>query len=239
MAANGLWRRLLRYDLASLMFVMLCACGYLGSYRYGERAGAKKAYDESFFYKQHSLVDLLVEIPAKDEREKRTAEFAEHIKASLAPASWNASGPQQGEMVVLPQFGSLLVGQHGAVHDQIAVAIDRLRSDANRQHVDEAVKELESLCAQKCGPTILASFTSQDTLRFEALQQRYECVVQGLEKAWGGPRFAGECTEVGFPVWSAAYKIAVWPANGGEAYIALQDRPNLGRVVLAGWRAGD
>jgi uncharacterized membrane-anchored protein len=239
MAEGRRWRGLLRFNLAAMMFVTLCVCAYLGSYRYGERAGAKQQYDESYFIRVYSLADLLIETPGDDERDKQAAAIAENMKSTVAPASWTSPDMQHGEIQVFPRNGSLIVGQHGAVHDQIAAAIDNLRDDAHSQHVEAAVKGIESLSAKRHDPIVLASFTSQDSLHSEAIEQRYESVIQGIEKHWGSPRFAGECTEVGFPAWSVAQKIAIWSSNGGEAYIAIQELPQLGRVLLTGWRSRD
>lgn len=239
MAGTGWWRGLLRFNLAALMFVTLCVCGYLGSYRYGERAGAKQHYDESYFIKVYSLADLLFETPNEDQRDKHAAAIVEKLKSTVAPASWTAPDMQHGEIQVFPRNGSLIIGQHGAVHDQIATAIEGLRSEGNRKQAEAAVKDIKSLGAEKHEPIVLASFSSQDSLHLEAIKQRYESVVQGVEQQWGSPRFAGECTDIGFPAWSVAQKIAVWSSNGGEVYVAVQDQPELGRVVLTGWREVD
>jgi hypothetical protein len=239
MAESRRWRGLLRFNLAALMFLTLCVCGYLGSYRYGERAGAKKQYDESYFIKTYSLADLLIETSGDDDRDKQAAAIAEKLKSTVAPASWTAPDMPHGEIQVFPRNGSLIIGQHGTVHDQIAAAIEKLRKDANQNHVETAVKGINSLGAKSHEPIVLASFSSQDSLHREAIELRYESVMRGIEQQWGSPRFAGECTEVSFPTWSVAQKIAVWSSNGGLAFVALQDRPELGRVVLAGWREAD
>jgi hypothetical protein len=239
MAGRGRWSWLLQFNLATLMFVTLCVCGYLGSYRYGERAGAKQQYDESFFFKVYSLADLLIDTSSHDQRDKKLAEIAEKLTLTVAPTSWAAPAAQHGEIQVFLPNGSLVIGQYGAIHDQIVAAIDNLRRDGNRAHVEAALNDMGSLDASTPEPIVLASFTLQDSLHSEAIKQRYESVIQGVEKQWGSPRFAGECTELGFPAWSVAQKIAVWSCNGGEAYVAVQDRPELGRVVLAGWREAD
>ena len=68
MAGTERWRDLLCFNLAALMFVTLCVCGYLGSYRYGERAGAKQQYDELSFTKMCPVADFLIDTSGDAER---------------------------------------------------------------------------------------------------------------------------------------------------------------------------
>jgi hypothetical protein len=240
MAESRRWRGLLRFNLAALMFVTLCVCGYLGSYRYGERAGAKQYYDESFFTKMYPLADLLIDTRSDAKRTEQAAAIIKQLQATVSPASWTAPDMQHGEIQWYPQTGALIVSQHGAVHDQLAPALENLRKDASRKLVEAAFKDIEPLGANtRHKPIVLVSFSSPDNLKHQAIEQRFESIVQGVEQHWGRPRFGGECTEVGFPAWAVAQKIAVWSSNDGEAYIALQEQPELGRVVLAGWREAD
>ena len=232
-------KRLFRFSIGMMLFAMLCVSGYFGSHRSGQTAGVKDRYDQSHFIKTHNVADLVSLQPTADDREKSYGRIIDYLQSTVAPESWSATEPDGEfcEIQPFPTAGSLVISQYGAVHDQIEVALRAFRDHQMKSQDDAAAAEIERLAAdEQTEPVVLSKFSSGEPLAMSAVEQRYDGTVRNLTERWGDPRFNGECTDAGFPNWSVAQSIATWPKNGGDAYLAVQDWPDMGRVLLTGWR---
>jgi hypothetical protein len=235
-------KRLFRFSIGMMLFAMLCVSGYLGAHRAGQKAGAKDLYDVSFRTKVHNFSDLAIDQSNQGEREELLGEISELLHTTVAPESWASTGAT-GEMCGIqpfPAMASLIISQRGAVHDQIDPALQAYRDRQLKAHTDEAAAEIERLAAdEQTEPVVLTRYPPDEPLAASAVELRYENAVRTLMERWGSPHFSGKCTDAGFPLWSVAQSIATWPKNGGEAYLAVQDLPEAGRVLLTGWRPRD
>jgi hypothetical protein len=221
-----------------MLFAMLCVSGYLGAHRAGERAGAKVRYDESFFSKVYDLADVVIEQPDPEQRVSLYYEIIQLVQASVAPKSWGAADAdvQICDIKTFPPSG-LLASQYGAAHDQIAATLQSFRDRRMKAQTDKAAAEIERLAAdEQTEPVVLSRFPQDEPLAWAALDLRYENAVRAITERWGSPRFNGPCIDAGFPLWSVAQSVATWPKNGGESYLAVQELPKVGRVLLTGWR---
>lgn len=238
---NSRWhpRRLLRFSLGALLFVMLAACIGLGSYSAGRKAGESQRYAESFFVKVYPFADLAAQAPDDAARRDLHDDLVGHLKTTVAPASWESvdGNGQSGEIYNFSDNSSLVIHQSGAVHDQIDAALTTFRDEQTAAQFEQAVATVDSLVAEENDePVVLVSFPINDKLAPSAVEVSYDNLVRRLTTSWGKPRFCGQCFDRGFPAWSLAQSIAHWSKRGGDVYIAIQDRPNQGRVIVGGWR---
>jgi hypothetical protein len=235
-------KRLFRFSIGMMLFAMLCVSGFLGAHRAGEKAGAKALYDVSFRTKVHNFSDLAIDQANQGERDKLLGEISELLHGTVAPESWTATGPN-GELCDIqpfPAMAGLIISQVGAVHDQIDAALQAYRDQHLKSQTEKAAAEIERLAAdEQTEPVVLSRFPQNEPLAWAAVDLRYENAVRNLTERWGKPRFSGACIDAGFPPWSVAQSITIWPKNGGEAYLAVQDLPDVGRVLLTGWRPRD
>jgi hypothetical protein len=242
MAAGFHPKRLFRFSIGMMLFAMLCISGYLGAHRAGQKAGANALYDVSFHTKVHNLSDLVIDQPNQGARDKLFEEIRKSLQTTVAPESWASTGAN-GEMCDIQPFpaaASLIISQRGAVQVQIDAALQAYRDRQLKAHTDKVVAEIERLAAdEQTGPVVLSQFPQNEPLALAAVELRYENAVRNLTERWGASHFSGACTDAGFPLWSVAQSIATWPKNGGEAYLAVQDFPEAGRVLLVGWRPRD
>lgn len=235
-------KRLFRFSIGMMLFAMLCVSGYLGAHHAGARTGAKDRYDESYFVRVHTLADLMIERPDPQEREALYDEVIQLLQTTVAPKSWGVADAD-GQICDIQQFSTnagLVISQYGYAHDQIDAALQAYRDRQLKAQTDKAAAEIEQLAAdEQTDPVVLTRYSKNEPLALAAIELRYENAVRNLTERWGTPRFSGACTDAGFPLWSVAQSIAAWPKNGGEAYLAVQDLPESGRVLLAGWRPRD
>ena len=233
-------KRLFQFSIRTMLFAILCVSGYLGAHRIGERAGAARRYDESFFIKIYSVADLVIEHSEPNDREQQCLEIIAYLRSNVALESWGASNAA-GQIYEIQPFsanGSLIVSQRGAVHRQLDAALHAYRQRQTRHHTDKATSEVERLAADQLSePVVLTSYSLAKPLEAAAGELRFDSTVRALTDRWGNPGFKGECTDAGFPLWSVAQSTAIWPKAGGDAYIAVQDWPDVGRALVVGWRS--
>jgi len=239
MAAGFRLKRLFRFSIGMMLFAMLCVSGYLGAHRTGERIGAKVRYDESFFTKVYNLADMAVDQLAAEQRNALLDGTKQFLQTTVATKSWGVADAdgQICEIHPFPTHASLAISQYGYAHDQIDAALQAYRDRHLKSQTEKATAEIERLAAdEQIEPVVLSRFPQNEPLAWAAVDLRYENAVRNLTERWGSPRFSGECIDAGFPAWSVAQSIATWPKNGGEAYLAVQELPEVGRVLLTGWR---
>jgi hypothetical protein len=241
MAASSRWRRLFRFSLGGLLFVTLCTCVYLGSHRVGERAGARQQYDESFVTKTYNIGDLLIEAQTPAQRDQVYADVIASIRSTISPQSWTVPGEHKCEIAEFPSNASLVVSQFGKAHDQIPLVLKDIRRNQLQKSTAEALDEIEKLEQNSASePAVLVSYPAKnDALFHGAIANRFADLTDELSANWGAPTFAGQCTDEGFPAWSAARSLATWPRGDGELYLAIQNSPGVGEAVVAGWQADD
>ncbi|MBA3485060.1 MAG: hypothetical protein H0T51_24960 [Pirellulales bacterium] len=122
-------KRLFRFSLGTLLFAMLCACGYFGNYRAGQLAGTQDRYDQLHFMKAYDVSDLMVDLSTTAQRQKRYREITEFLKRTVAADSWKSEGQVTCEIYPFPPVESLAIMQRGAVHDLIEVAMLKFREE--------------------------------------------------------------------------------------------------------------
>lgn len=231
-------KRLFRFNIGTMLFATLCVSVYLSSHRAGERNGAKDRYDESFVTKVYNFSDVAISRPDPSRRDELYGEIIDHLRTTVATESWTLTG-DYGEMCDIqpfPAMASLIITQRGAMHDQIDAALGEYRDRQTKAQTEKGMREIERLAAdERIEPVVLTNYSADEPLAASAVELRFQNTVRNLAERWGDPRFSGKCTDAGFPDWSVAQSIATWPKNGGEAYLAVQDWPEVGRVLLTGW----
>jgi hypothetical protein len=232
-------RRWLRFNLRAILFLSLCVCGYFGFQQIGIRAGEKQRHDESYFIKTYPLGDVLAEAPTDEARGKLLKEASQFLKQQIPSDNWEAAidYEQHGEISPLTISGCLVIAQSGAIHDRIDKALRQFRQDRLKERDDKAVATLNRLLRQANDyTTVLVEYPLKEPLAAVAVDSRYEGLVQRLNSDYGTPQFSGKCIERGFPSWSAAQSLTSWKRSGGVLFVAVQDWPEKGRVVVDGWR---
>jgi hypothetical protein len=122
-------KRLFRFSLGTLLFAMLCACGYFGNYRAGQLAGTRDRYDQTHFMKTYDVSDLTVDLTTTAQRQQRYREIIGFLKRTAAPESWKSDGQMACEVYPFPSVESLAIMQRGVVHDQIEAAMLKFRKE--------------------------------------------------------------------------------------------------------------
>lgn len=243
MAVVPLGRRLFRFSLGGLLFVTLATCVYLGSHRVGERAGAQRQYDESFFIKTYNIDDLLIEAESLAQRDEILSSTVARIRSTVSPQSWMRPGEppaeRRGELAEMPSGGTLAISQSGLAHDQILQVLNQIRRERLQASTEQALVEIEKLEQRSTTqPAVLVSYTPRNFAEIRgAILNRFADLTERLTSRWGTPAFAGQCTDEGFPAWSAAQSLVAWPRRGGDLYLAVQYSPGVGEAVVAGWHA--
>jgi hypothetical protein len=122
-------KRLFRFSLGTLLFAMLCACGYFGNYRAGQLVGTQDRYDQTHFMKAYDVSDVMVDLSTTAQRQQRYREITEFLKRTVAPDSWKSEGHVTCEIYLFPSVESVAIMQRGAVHDQIEAAMRKFREE--------------------------------------------------------------------------------------------------------------
>jgi hypothetical protein len=241
MAVNGRWhpRRLLRFNIGTLLFVMLALSVGLGGYAAGRRSGERQLRAETFVVKTYPLADVIGVLPDDATRQALFDEVIEHLVTNVSPQTWIEAGAAEegGEIQPFLTNASLVVNQSGAVHDEITTTLTKFCDERTRTQFDQAIATIDALAIEeRSEPVVLVSFPNGGDLALAAVETSYDRLVSRLKKDWGTPRFSGQCFERGFPYWSLAQSITQWSKKSGDVYIAIEDRPGVGRVVIGGWR---
>ena len=116
-------RRGLRFSMATLLFVVLCLCGYLAGHKQGYRDG-KALWDiMPLYHKVYLASDLL-------DSETEFDEIMSNIAREVVPESWEDTG---GNCTVkaFPEKGSLVVGANSYVHEEVVKYFKTLRDEKN------------------------------------------------------------------------------------------------------------
>lgn len=238
---NASWHpgRLLRFNIGTLLLVMLALSVGLGSYAAGRLAGERQLRAETFTVRTYPLADLAGALPDDAARQALFDEVIEHLVTSVSPQSWIESGADwaDGEIQPFPTNASLVVHQTGDVHEQVEAALAKFRDERTKAQFDQVVATIDALAdEERAEPVTLVSFPTGGKLAQMAIETSYDSLVDRLRSEWGTPRFSGHCYERGFPYWSLAQSITQWSKKSGDVYIAIEDRPGVGRVVIGGWR---
>jgi hypothetical protein len=138
-------KRLFRFSLGTLLFAMLCACGYFGNYRAGQLAGTQDRYDQSHFMKAYDVFDVMADQPTTAHRQRRYREITEFLKRTVAPDSWKSDGQVTCEIYPFPSVASLAIMQRGVVHDQVEVAMLKFREELAKKSDPSSVPSAEKV----------------------------------------------------------------------------------------------
>ena len=238
---NARWhpRRLLRFNIGTLLFVMLALSVGLGGFAAGRQAGERQLRAETFVVRTYPLADVLGVLPDDAARQALFDEVIEHLITTVSPQTWVEAGAVDpgGEVQPFLTNASLVISQSGAVHDKIEQSLAKFCEERTKGQFDQAVATIDALAVEeRSEPVVLVSFPSGGNLAQAAVETSYDRLVGRLKGDWGTPRFSGPCYERGFPYWSLSQSITQWSKKSGDVYIAIEDRPGLGSVVIGGWR---
>jgi hypothetical protein len=120
-------KRVFRFSIAALLFLMLCLGGYLSAYRVGFNAG-KVAFDSSIMIRRvYPIGDLVASQPTAGANPADYDFIIDRIVSTVAPSTWMAQGSGEGEIQPFPANLSLVVSQNNANHAATAALLERLR----------------------------------------------------------------------------------------------------------------
>jgi len=116
-----------RISMATLLFVVLCVCGYLAGHKQGYRDG-KALWDIMPVYGEVYLASDLLEDRGPTEVDSELDKIVSRIKREVVPECWEDAG---GNCTVkaFPENRSVVVGANQYVHEEIKVHLKTLRDE--------------------------------------------------------------------------------------------------------------
>jgi hypothetical protein len=130
-------RRVIRYSLAMVLFIITCLCGYLGGYHAGYKAGDDEwSYGRAYAI-TYNVADLVAPTPDFVPAHQGAPDFD-----NLVAAVTDAVGDQLEEQFAIrpfPQNLSLVVSGSGIVHRRVNRLLSDLRKNTPR--VKEEMEE--------------------------------------------------------------------------------------------------
>jgi hypothetical protein len=120
-------KRVLRFSVAAMLFLMLCLGGYLGGYRVGFNRGTQDAANATIFVRTYPVADLLTPKNPAATASPDFDELIDVIVATVSPKDWMEKGTGDGEIQPFPSNMSLVVAQNQANHQAIADLLEGLR----------------------------------------------------------------------------------------------------------------
>jgi hypothetical protein len=139
MAVHSSLKRIFRFSIATLLFAMLCVCGYFSGQRSGYRsgfdAGLQGGEDHArLFVKEYEVTDLVF---PRNPSSKGSADYRgliELLHTSVAPETWTINGAGRGNVQLsahtslFTRNASVLITQSQEVHAKIAGLFKQLRT---------------------------------------------------------------------------------------------------------------
>jgi hypothetical protein len=120
-------RRLFHFSLGTLLWVMLCVCGYFGGFRAGQVAADRDRYAQLPTARVYDLADLTAGLPTTAHRQRLYRELTGYLEAAVPPDAWRQSGGVTCGIHPFPATHSLAVLIPGPAHEHIAAALQRFR----------------------------------------------------------------------------------------------------------------
>lgn len=234
-------KRWFRFSLGTLLFAALCVAGYFSGYRNGFGTGKADRKAGTIYVVAYPVADLTPIEPGETPgtRLKATDALIDLIVSTVEHDSWMANGTGEGEIQPFPANSSLVVSQTGRVHKQVAALLEQLRKLQTEVEVEQTIPLVQSLAANQRTDPVTIRKAAAGGKGAAAIDLLFDSAVDNVADRWGDPDFRGAATDRGFPVWSVAQRVAVWPKGDGLAYIAVQEDAEDGHVLLAGWHADE
>lgn len=127
MAVHSNLKRLFRFSIATLLFLMLCLGGYLSGYRAGFKTGAQDASAARLVVRTYPVGDLVISRAPLPMPRADFDSLIDLIVTTIAPETWMSNGVGEGEIQPFPANLSLVISQTQATHVAIAKLLERLR----------------------------------------------------------------------------------------------------------------
>ena len=242
MPARVNFKRLFRFSLGTLLFVMLCVCGYFGGYRRGFDDGKEERRVTTVVVMTYPVSDLITPLDEPDTpqlRQNAMDQLIDLIVTTVEHESWLENSTGEGEIQPFPANNSLVISQTGRVHDQIAELFAQLRKLRTEVDVKETIPLLQTLASTERQQSVTLRKLAGNSQGQDGIELLFDSAVANIADRWGAPEFHGAATDRDFPPWSAAQQMATWPKGDGVAYIAVQDDAQDGRVLQAGWHSDE
>jgi hypothetical protein len=235
-------KRLLRFSIATLLFLMLCVAGYFGGYRRGFDSGKEERRAITVTIRTYPVADLIspqdpAAAPNDANKVKAFDQLIDLIVSTVDRDTWMENGTGQGEIQPFPSNNSLVISQTNRVHEQVALLLEELRKLRTNVDVKETIPLLQSLAATERQQSVTLRKFADSKQSGGSAELLFDSAVANIADRWGAPDFRGAATDRDFPSWSVAQQVATWPRGEGVAYIAVQDDAQEGRVIQAGWHA--
>jgi len=139
----------------------------------------------------------------------------------------------------------LSISANGLVHEKIESLFESLRQTAGNITAEEVIPQLQSTIALQDSEhsQFIRAYKKYGEYSEKRLPRQFDSTVKEICRLWGAPDFRGECTNPNFPSGSSASKIAIWPKNGGFAFVEIRDmsvevndQKSIYRGIATGWR---
>jgi hypothetical protein len=121
-------KRSVRFSIATLLFAMLCVCGYFSGYRSGYELGLTGGLDARLYAQTYPVADLVVSRNAIGLRRADFQSLIDVIQIHVETESWTVNGAGAGKIQVLASHLSLIVTQSRDVHAEVNHLIEQLRT---------------------------------------------------------------------------------------------------------------
>ena len=247
-------RSYFRFGLSTLLFLIACAAGYFGGFEVGKDGGVRYHYLRTVSAHEYQVGDLV----GSDDPEVNTLEATEElvnlILSTIDREQWEQNGSGGKHTITSlpskqqPDFSArdplLLISATGETHEQVQELLRQLRRMTDEVSSDEIIPPLQSANALKTPENyaVIRSYSQDWKPAKEKTSRNFTSAVDIISDLWGNPFYHGQCTQPGFPKWSPAYRIAIWPKNNGYSYVEVRDinavvegEQTVRRAVVAGW----
>jgi hypothetical protein len=119
-------KRLFRFSIGMMLFVVLCACGYFGGYRRGYESGVRQQFDDTICVISYDIDDLHREDLSAEGMERTADEMVALIGTVVTPDGWSHPYVLDG-IEISPNYAKLKITNYGRIHRQIEDVLTQVR----------------------------------------------------------------------------------------------------------------
>lgn len=247
-------RSYFRYGLSTLLFLTACVAGYFSGFQLGKDGGLRHHYLTTVSAEEYRVGDLVGSDDPEVDTLEATEELVGLIVSTIDFEDWEKNGrggvhtisslPNSAQPEFRNQTPLLLVSATGETHEHIKDLLAQLRRMTDEISSEEIIPPLQSANALRTAEhyAVIRSYSQDWKPAEDKTSRNFASAVDIISALWGNPFYDGQCTQRGFPKWSPAYRIAMWPKHNGYSYVEVRDinavvegQRTIRRAVVAGW----
>lgn len=228
-------RFVLRFGVASLLFLVTCIAGYLGGYNSGMRNGAADQAALAVSTRSYEVGDLIRPLDSPTgwvAVESDYDELVDLISSTICSEEWQTGG---GEIRPFPSSKSLVVNCRGVVHDELSRLLKQLR-DLRYSLPDSFLKDTRELVSRRVPQIAILKAFQQSAVELNGQMEGFFLSAEAdLREEYGTPSVSKVASDSDFPEWIGAKRLAVWNRGSGKLYLAVRDCRPTGLALVVGW----